>query len=125
MKCWKCGKEIYEGTSECLYCHASQQRCKPTTDAGQAMRQIYDLYGPEAALKNPALLVNGLGDIIKDTLSVNVNKLKGQLKIAMDAGIGRLYFEQLSKGQPDDAFDSRIKILLTEDVGLNENAVPE
>ena len=61
MKCWRCEKDIEEGTRECLYCHASQRRTEPVTDPGQALRQLYDRYGAKQALTDPVLLVNGLG----------------------------------------------------------------
>ncbi len=120
MKCWRCGKDIVNNTSECVYCHAPQQRSTPVTVVGSALRQLYDRYGAEMVLTNPVILANGLGDVIADTLYVNVQKLKGQLKMAMDAGMGRFYFQQLAVGKPDTEFESRIRILLTEDVGFNK-----
>ena len=122
MKCWRCGQEINDGTQECVYCHADQRRSVPRTDIGQALRQLYDHYGAEAVLSNNVLLVNGLGDVVTDTLNTNVKRLKGQLKMAMDAGLGRLYKEQLSIGEPDSTFDAHVRTMLTEDVGLNDKA---
>ena len=125
MKCWRCGQEINDSTRECVYCHADQRRSVPTTDVGQALRQLYDHYGADAVLSNNVLLVNGLGDVVNDTLGTNVKKIKNQLRMGMDAGLGRLYKEQLSIGKPDDQFYSRAKVLLIEDAGLNDKSADE
>ena len=125
MKCWRCEQEINDGTRECVYCHADQRRSVPTTDVGQALRQLYDHYGADAVLSNNVLLVNGLGDVVNDTLGTNVKKIKNQLRMGMDAGLGRLYKEQLVIGKPDDQFYSRAKILLTEDAGLSDKSADE
>ena len=120
MKCWKCGQEIVDGASVCTYCGASRARTAPTTEVGYAMRTLYDRYGAQEVLTNSAYLVNGLGDLVDDT-----RKLRNQLRMAMDAGIGRPYLEQLSAGVPDSGFDSRVKILLTEEAGLSDKAAGE
>ena len=120
MKCWKCGQENVDGASICMYCRASQNRPAPTTDIGRAMRMLYDRYGAQEVFKNSAYLVNGLGDLAEDS-----KKLRNQLKTGMDAGLGRVYLEQLNTGMPDSAFDNRVKRLLTEDAGLNEKAAGE
>ena len=125
MKCWRCGQEINDGTQECVYCHADQRRSVPTTDVGQALRQLYDHYGADAVLSNNVLLTNGLGDVVSDALGTNVKKVKSQIRMGMDAGLGRLYKEQLAVGKPDDQFYSRAKVLLTEDAGLNEKSADE
>ena len=125
MKCWKCGQEISDGMRECVYCHADQQRSVPVTDVGRALRQLYDRYGADSVLTNPVLLSNGLGDVISDTLSVNLKKVKNQLRSAMDAGIGRLYLEQIRGSGPDGTFDARIMTLLTEDAGLSDKAAAD
>ena len=117
MKCWKCGQEIVSGSSVCVYCGASQTRPAPVTEAGKAMRALCDRYGAITVLSNGAYLVSGLGDLMDDS-----KKLRNQLKMAMDAGAGRLYLEQLNTGAPDAAFDRRVKQLLTEDAGLSDKA---
>ena len=122
MKCWRCGKEINDNVSECIYCHARQVRSVPVTQEGAALRQLYDHYGPEMALRNPVLLANGFGDVVTDSLSVDVKKVKNNLKVAMDVGIGQRYMEQLSIGRPDPAFDARIKKIMTEDADMSEKA---
>ena len=120
MRCWKCGKENNEGSSSCFYCSSSLLRPEPVTEAGRAMRALYDHYGPEEVLSNSAYLVNGIGDLLEDS-----KKLKNQLKMAADAGIFRLYKEQLEIGYPDPGFDKRVRLLMTEDAGLSEKVAAE
>ena len=120
MKCWKCAKELDAGTNFCLFCGSNQSRSAAITDVGIAMRTLYDRYGANAIFTNNAYLVNGLGD-----LTENSKKLRNHIKIGLDSGLGRLYLEQLQAGKPDDAFDLRVKILLTEDAGLNEKTAEE
>ena len=45
--------------------------------------------------------------------------------MGMDAGVGRLYAEQLNVGVPDKGFDERVRLLLTEEAGLNDKAASE
>ena len=120
MKCWKCGQDNIDGASVCTYCGVSQKRPAPVTEAGRAMRTLYDRYGAQEVLKNNAYLVNGLGDLAEDS-----KKLRNQLKTGMDAGLGRVYLEQLKAGAPDSAFDRRVKRLLTEEAGLNDKTAVE
>ena len=90
MYCWKCGQELTDGASACVYCNADQNRPEPASEAGRAMRQLYDRYGRDAVLTNNLMLVNGLGDLVE-----NSQKLRNQMKMALDAGVGRLYLDQL------------------------------
>ena len=121
MYCWKCGQEITEGTSVCYACGADQKRTEPVSEAGKAMRVLYDRYGREQVLTNSLMLCNGLGDLMEDS-----QKLRGQLRIAMDAGLGRMVKNQLdSAGRPDYAFDCRVQNLLTEEAGLSEKIAKE
>ena len=118
MKCWKCGQEIPDGSKNCVYCSVSQERSAPSSDAGKAMRMLYDHYGAQKLFTEPAYLANGLGDLLPGS-----QKLRGQLKMALDAGIGRLYLEQLrGKGSPDDDFRRRVRTLLIEDAEISEKA---
>ena len=118
MKCWKCGQEIPDGSKNCVYCSVSQERSAPSSDAGKAMRTLYDHYGAQKLFTEPAYLANGLGDLLPGS-----QKLRGQLKMALDAGIGRLYLEQLRvKGSPDDDFRRRVRTLLIEDAEISEKA---
>ena len=117
MKCWKCGQEATLGASACPKCSAAQKRTAPASEAGRAMRSLYDDLGRDGVLEIPSALVNGLGDLLE-----NSQMLRGQLRIAMDAGIGRMYLDQLNaKGRPDAAFDGRIKAAIT-NAGLSDGA---
>ena len=120
MKCWKCSREIEDGASNCVYCGVSQSRNVPETEVGRALRALYDRYGAPVVLSNHAYLLNGLGDLVGDT-----KKLRNQLKMALDTGIGQIYLEQISHGAPDSDFDCRIKILLTDDAGLSDKTADE
>ena len=121
MYCWKCGQELTDGASACVYCGADQRRPEPTSEAGRAMRQLYDRYGRDAVLTNNLMLVNGLGDLVE-----NSQKLRNQMKMALDAGVGRLYLDQLNgTGAPDAAFDQRVRALMSDEAGLNDKAIYE
>ncbi len=121
MKCWRCGQEIVYRTQTCVYCHADQGRSVPKTEVGRAMRALYDNYGAEKVLSTPVYLVSGIGDLVDDS-----KKLKNQLKTAMDAGIGKIYLEQLkTSGMPDKAFEERARAVLIEDAGLNDRVAGE
>lgn len=121
MYCWKCGQENTEGAGSCAYCGAKLERTAPQSEAGVALRMLYDRYGRDAVLSNPLMLANGLGDLVQDC-----QKLRGQLKMALDAGMGRLYLDQLNDtGAPDAAFDRRVKALLTDDVGFSDKLAVE
>ena len=100
MKCWKCGKENVRDVSQCVYCGTDMNRPEPKTETGAALRKLYDHYGCEAILTNPLLMVNGLGDLVQDS-----GKFRSQLKMALDAGIGKIYLEQIrTAGKPDRTF---------------------
>lgn len=118
MKCWKCGQENVQNVSQCVYCGAGMNRPEPETEIGAALRQLYDHYGAEKMLTNPLLMVNGLGDLVQDN-----GKFRSQLKMALDAGIGKVYLEQIrTAGKPDYNFDSRVLAILIEDAELSEPA---
>ena len=103
MYCWKCGQELTDGASACVYCNADQNRPEPASEAGRAMRQLYDRYGRE-----------------------NSQKLRNQMKMALDAGVGRLYLDQLNgTGAPDAAFDKCVRVLMSDGAGLNDKAIYE
>ena len=120
MKCWRCGKEVPEGSSTCVYCGSALRRPQPATPEGCALRMIYDQYGAELVLTNSAYLVNGVGDLLD-----RPKKLQNQLKMAADAGVLRLYREQLSFGAPDPSFDTRVRLLLSEEADLSDKAAAE
>ncbi len=105
----------------CVFCGANSARPTPTTEAGKALRALYDRYGRDAVLANSAILTNGLGDLMDDT-----TKLRGQLRIAMDAGAGRMLKAQLEdSGTPDASFDARFRALLTDEAGLSDKVAGE
>ena len=120
MKCWKCEQELAEGTGICPYCGKEQKRPVPVTEIGRALREVYDRYGARDVLGNSVFLVNGLGDLLEDS-----KELRTKLKMAMDAGAGRMYLEQLNIGTPDSNFDKRVNRLLTEGAGLKDSVAEE
>ena len=120
MKCWKCGKECDDFAVNCPDCGVSLSRKEPETEIGQAMRMLYDRYGAEKVLSNSAYLVNGLGDLTGDT-----KKVRNQLKMAMDAGLGKVYSEQIAVGRPDASFDERVRTLLVDEAGLSDKAAED
>ncbi len=121
MRCWKCGQELTEGAAVCIYCGEAQRRADARSPEGKALRALYDRYGRDAVLKNSAILTNGLGDLLADS-----GKLRGQLKMALDAGAGRMLLDCLDgAGKPDASFDARFKTLLTEEADLSDKAAGE
>ena len=116
MKCWKCGQENENGVLFCVYCGVSQKRNEPQTEEGKALRRIYDSFGCQKVFNTPNYLTNALGDILSDS-----QRLKSQINMAMDSGIGKLYLSQLSnKGESDEEFVNRIKTVMSEDSGLSD-----
>ena len=119
MKCWKCGQENVNGTINCINCGVSLERASAITPVGRAMRELYDRYGCQTVLTNPIILKNGLGDYLENT---NMNRiLRTQIGMAMDAGVGMAYYEQLKKGSPDNAFVKRVKDIITRSCGLGDD----
>jgi len=117
MKCWQCGQTIPDQASACIYCGAVQVRPAPKSEEGRALRQLFDQYGADKVLTYPKYLVNGVGDMLGDS-----GKLRAQLSMAMDSGMGRLYLAQLPAGKPDAAFRGRVQELLTGNAGLSPAA---
>lgn len=121
MKCWKCGRDIAAGADTCIYCGTKIKRPEPASDAGKALRQLYDHYGAESLLSDPVLLSNGFGDLCPDD-----KKIRNQLKLALDAGISKLYLAQINAtGKPDSSFLQRVRTILSEDAGLSEKAIQD
>ena len=120
MKCWRCGADGDESVVKCPSCGADLMRKEPTSEIGKAMRMLYDRYGAEKILTNSAYLVNGLGDLTEDS-----KKVRNQMKMAMDAGMGRAYLEQIALGAPDASFDARVRMLLTDEAGLSDKTSAE
>ena len=77
------------------------------------MRTIYDHYGCRQVLGNATLLHNALGDFLGE----DGRKLRNQVHIAMDSGLGKLYLSQLE--HPTPQFSAQALNLLTE-AGLSE-----
>ena len=116
-RCWKCSQELPEGASLCHACGADQQD-RASLPAGcseeaRAMRAIYDHYGCRQVLGNATLLHNALGDYLGE----DGRKLRNQVRIAMDSGLGKLYLSQLEHPAPQ--FSAQALGLLT-DAGLSE-----
>ena len=120
MKCWKCGKECEDFAVNCPDCGVSLSRETPKTEIGRAMRKLYDKYGAEKVLTNSAYLVNGLGDLTDGT-----KKVRDQLNMAMNAGLGKMYLDQVHMGEPDASFNERVHKLLTEEAGLSDKVADE
>ena len=122
MRCWRCGEEVTVGASKCLSCGVDQNRNIPITDIGRSMRQLYDRYGRDTVLQKSEYLDKGLGDIVasKGDSSEDTLKVRRWIRIAMDAGLGKLYLDQLNaSGTTDDSFIQRATVLMTEDAGLS------
>lgn len=116
MKCWKCGTDNTEGATKCLYCGAEMKRTACKTEEGEALRKLYDQFGPDAVFAQKNFLTNGLGDYLQDS-----SKLRNQIRMVMDAGIGDLYLKQLKEtGKPDADFSARAKKIIVDDAGLSE-----
>lgn len=121
MICWRCGKKLTEHASNCAYCNTSQNRIVPKTEAGKAMRRIYDHFGPQEILISKHKLSVGLGDMLSDS-----KKLRRQIEAAFDAGIGRFYLNQLEAvGKADVNFNARIKKLLAADADMSDKAAED
>ncbi|MGN0762819.1 MAG: hypothetical protein ACI4MK_05505 [Aristaeellaceae bacterium] len=116
-RCWKCSQELPEGASLCHACGADQQERCPLppqcSEEARAMRAIYDHYGCRQVLGNATLLHNALGDYLGE----DGRKLRNQVRIAMDSGLGKLYLNQLEHPAPQ--FSAQALSLLT-DAGLSE-----
>ena len=115
--CWKCGAELPSDINDCPQCgarHSERVPLPPNADGElRALREIYDHYGSQRVLGNPILLSNAIGDILGE----DGKKLRNQLRIAMDAGLGKLYLAQLTTPSPD--FHDRCLIEL-QNAGLSD-----
>lgn len=86
-----------------------------TSKEKEAFRNIYEHYGKDKVLDSDVLLYNAIGDI----LGADGKKLRNQLKMALDAGINKVYLQQLNA--PSAGFDQRV-IALLEDAGLSSSS---
>lgn len=117
MRCWRCGQPLADGTDRCGACGVKQDRTVPTTDIGRELRRLYDSLGAKEMLSSEDLIISAL-----DRLGDGARKVKGFFRIAMDAGIGRLYLEQLRTAKRyDRAFVNQVYQYLS-DAGMNYQA---
>ena len=123
MKCWKCGQENASGTINCINCGTSLARSPVKTPTGKAMRALYDQYGCKKVLTETIYLKNGLGDFLED--STTSRTIRSQIGMAMDAGLGRVYYEQLIKGRPDNSSSFRAEEILTRECGFSNSTANE
>ena len=123
MKCWKCGQENTSGTINCINCGTSLARSPVKTPTGKAMRALYDQYGCKKVLTETIYLKNGLGDFLED--STTSRTIRSQIGMAMDAGLGRVYYEQLIKGRPDNSSSFRAEEILTRECGFSNSTANE
>lgn len=118
MKCWKCGKDLPNGTSVCIYCNASITRYPTKTAVGAAMRKVYDQFGCNSVFEPRSILVTALGDLLEDA-----KVLRNQIDLSLSAGVGKLYLNQLANhGKPDAAFRVKVRTLIVEEAGLSDKA---
>ena len=112
--CWKCGESLMFPTG-CPACGATADARRPlppdASDEARAMRAIYDRYGCQRVLTQPAILYNALGDFLGE----DGRKLRNQVRTAISAGLGQLYLTQLTAPAP--GFHARAAQLL-QDEGL-------
>ena len=115
--CWKCGQKLPQNSNICTSCGENQsERCPLPQNCGdeaKALRAIYDHYGRNQVLSDATTLFNAIGDYLGE----DGKKLRFQVRIAMDAGLGKLYLSQLDS--PAEGFDNRCIALLT-GIGLTE-----
>ena len=118
MNCWRCGRALADGLDKCSACGAKQERTVPTTDIGRELRRLYDSRGATAVFSSADPIVdalNGLGESAK--------KARGLFRMALDAGIGPLYLEELRTAKQYDVdFLCRVLHWLCYDVGMNDTA---
>ena len=117
MKCWRCGQPLADGTDRCGACGAKQERTVPTTDVGQELRKLYDSLGAKEVFSSSDPVASVL-----DRFGEGARKVKGFFRMAMDAGVGSLYLEQLRTAKTyDGAFVNKVYQHLSE-AGMNDQA---
>lgn len=118
MNCWRCGRALTEGLDRCSACGAKQERTVSTTDIGRELRKLYDSRGAKAVFSSADLIVNALNG-----LGEGAKKARGLFRMALDAGIGPLYLEELDTAkQYDGDFLYRVLQCLVHDAGMNDTA---
>ena len=121
MKCWKCGTDISKGTKTCSSCGVSLVRTKPSTDAGKALRMIFDDFGHEKVLGDPRYIMSSLTDLLPDS-----ELLIYKIEHIYHVGFGKIYEAQIkNSGKPDQPFYTHLRRVLTEDVGFSDSKTEE
>ncbi len=97
MSCWKCDGQVVN--DRCTLCGCVQSTRKPAeTDAGKALRYVYDKFGARRTLTEDGLLFRCLADV----LPLEPELRKG-IRAALNGGIGRELFHLLESNTPMDA----------------------
>ena len=91
-----------------------------TQQQSEEVRQLRSHYDKEKLLGNGLVLHNALGDILGE----DDQKLRTQIRLAMDAGLGKLYLE-LGDAMPSADFDRKVKMLLEEECGLSSSTATD
>ena len=121
MRCWKCGESIPDNENTCIFCGKEQERGPAYSEVGCALRTLYDRCGSRAVLTRDVDIVNGLGDLMEDS-----RKIRALFQMAFDAGVGKLYLEQIqSEKQQEKIFYKQVYTLLTKEAGLDGNAAAQ
>ena len=124
MKCWKCGSEIVNNTGNeppnCPYCNASQNRNKPITGIGKALRETYDHFGCNAFFGNGGDFAVSFSNVFPELKST-----ENEIAAVMKAGVGKLYLDQLELGKWNKAFKKKVKEMMTVDAGLSDKRADE
>lgn len=104
MSCWKCDGQVVN--DHCTLCGCVQSTRKSAeTDAGKALRYVYDKFGAKRTLTEDGLLSRCLADV----LPLEPELRKG-IRAALKGGIGRELFHLLESNTPMDA-NARTELL--------------
>lgn len=82
----------------------------------KALKEIANHYGIRQVLENTTMLYNAIGDMLGE----DGNKLRNQMRLAMDAGVGNLYLQQIQV--PAVGFEHRVMTVLQEDCGMSSDS---
>lgn len=82
----------------------------------KALKEIADHYGVRQVLENTTMLYNAIGDMLGE----DGNRLRNQMRLAMDSGIGKMYLQQIQV--PADGFEHRVMTVLQEDCGMSSES---
>lgn len=115
MNCWKCGKEISDGSLFCSFCGADQSKAPKLDTPGAVMQHVFLQKGAEAVLKDADLLPDALLETLPEE---KITALR--LRMALKEGIGQYYLDQIPQGRPGSDFMTKVHQALTERVGLGD-----